>query len=494
MQIKIYKDGSIMRIGPIDDTVAALLRRELTYTKKRYVADPRERRKIGKRVVNTLVECFKVKEFGGERQVVTNTGYIKRVVAALQKDGHEVKVLRPRRKPKKANTFDTNWKAIDDFDLRHKQREVLEAIVANERGQVCWATGAGKSFMVPLICMLFPKARIVVTTKHTAVLEDLHKNLSRYLPSVGINYSKRKLLGRRVTCCSAGTLHHLDPEDVDLVIADEVHELATDKMVERFARFRFSRMLGLSANFQDRFDGADFELEGIFGPLITDMTYEEGVDHGMIVPIEVHWQDMRMDRNPAAGKTDVARNRHGIWRNEWRNAKIAENAAEYADAQILITVKTFDHACHLKKHLPNFTLVYASTDDKGDLIDRYISWGLIKEDEPVMTTQRLGELKSQFESGELKKVIATSVWNRGVNFKNLEVLIRADAGASVIDDTQIPGRLSRTTDDGEKTHGVLIDYMDQFDPTFKLRASKRKTTYKRKGWTQIEPEIKAKTQ
>jgi len=94
----------------------------------------------------------------------------------------------------------------------------------------------------------------------------------------------------------------------------------------------------------------------------------------------------------------------------------------------------------------------------------------------------------------LRKVIATSVWNRGVNFKNLEVLIRADAGSSVIDDTQIPGRLSRTTDDGEKICGILIDYMDQFDPTFKLKASKRKTTYKRKGWEQIVPEIKVKAQ
>jgi hypothetical protein len=36
--------------------------------------------------------------------------------------------------------------------------------------------------------------------------------------------------------------------------------------------------------------------------------------------------------------------------------------------------------------------------------------------------------------------------------------------------------------------------MDQFDPTFKLKASKRKTTYKRKGWEQIVPEIKVKAQ
>lgn len=437
----------------------------------------------GKTVEVTEVECYDLRTVAGELQLIANAGFLTRITNLLTKNKLQYVVEDVANKPKFPAP---NWPGLAKIELRPGQKEVLDAVVANERGRIWWATGTGKSFLIPLICKLYPSKKIVVTTKHKAVLNDLYANLCSHLPSVGILHSSKKVTNKRVMCVSAGCLQHASPASTDILIADEVHELATDVMFEKFAQFKHARMYGLSANMNDRFDGADFELEGIFGPVITKMTYQSGVDNKMIVPIAVHWRNVISDRNPAAGYDSVAKLRQGIWRNSYRNSLIAKDAQAYPDDQVLITVKTFDHACHLKQLLPDFTLVYAADDKEADM-ERYIRWKLIKSDEPKMTIHRLERLKAMFEKGTLRKVIATTVWNRGVNFKELRVLIRADASSSAIDDTQIPGRLSRTTDKYDKANGILIDYLDQFDNGFRRKASIRKHNYESRGWQCIMP-------
>ena len=97
-----------------------------------------------------------------------------------------------------------------------------------------------------------------------------------------------------------------------------------------------------------------------------------------------------------------------------------------------------------------------------------------------MNGERRTRLTKDFESGILKKVIATTVWNVGVSFNKLAVLIRADAGASQISDIQIPGRVSRTAEG--KEFGIVHDYLDEFSKHFKTRARGRMKVYTEHGW------------
>ena len=116
---------------------------------------------------------------------------------------------------------------------------------------------------------------------------------------------------------------------------------------------------------------------------------------------------------------------------------------------------------------------------------RYIEAGLLPDDEPAMTIQRRIDLTKAFERGELKKVIVTTVWNAGVDFRHLSILIRGDAGGSAINDTQIPGRTSRVLE-GKKV-SVIHDYLDQFDRGFHQIAMSRRRNYEKHGWKQIMP-------
>ena len=96
-------------------------------------------------------------------------------------------------------------------------------------------------------------------------------------------------------------------------------------------------------------------------------------------------------------------------------------------------------------------------------------------------------MKKAFEEGKLKKAIATGVWKRGVDFRRLAVLIRADGKNSPVADYQIPGRTSRTCAEVGKEISVVIDFKDQFNETLKRRAQDRRRNYKTKGWAQVDP-------
>lgn len=487
-KVHIFQDGNAARVELKSQRLLQLLMDALTYDRKEIKYE-----KQGYRMKRTFksrsVACYETFKRDETRHLVAGAGFIARICETLDGQGYTC-VLHQISQPRRPEALEPHWKNIKDFDLRDDQRQALISMAKRDRGQVIWATGVGKSYAVQALVRLFPKARFVITTKFESVLLDRYEELRRVTPSVGLLYSKRKILNKRVMCVGALSLHRLDPTMCDILVGDEIQELATDNMFEKFARFRHSRMFGLSANWNDRMDGTDFELEGFFGPKIASVTYEEGVAKGYIAPIEVRWSRVPWgtdEPSPALGLEDTARERAAIWSNEIRNKQIADDARKFADDQVLITVRTLEHACHLKKLLPEFKLCYAPSPDNEELITQMVRRGLTDSKIPVMTTERRVKLKQMFEKGRLKKVIATSVWNRGVNFRKLQVLIRADAGGSRIDDTQIPGRLSRFDAEGKKQYGILVDYLDEFDDGYKNRSKTRRTAYEEKGWQQVLP-------
>jgi superfamily II DNA or RNA helicase len=291
----------------------------------------------------------------------------------------------------------------------------------------------------------------------------------------------------RITVVTADSLHKVNAELTDMVIGEEVHELAADSYSAELTRFKNCRMYGFTATPTGRLDNADMRLESLFGPIIFHMTYQEAVDYGLVVPIRVHWLDVICD-NPCGSYVDVAKRRHGLWRHQFRNQVIADAAHLFDDEQTLITVTTFEHAIYLRQFLPEFTLCYSEQGD-DEVFNRYVKNKMLPADEPRMTAVRRSMLRIQFEKGELKKVIATDVWSTGVSFNGLAVLIRADARGSEIMDSQIPGRVCRLDPLTDKREGLVIDCLDQFDPGFRAAANKRKRNYAAKGWIQDTPRL-----
>jgi superfamily II DNA or RNA helicase len=473
-------------VGPIRH----LLEQSLTIVEKKQLRgwEAKLARKDGKPLwYEEFSACYGYDEDG---MLVTGTGFYRRLKQLLEDYRYQVRMVDQWQHPK-PQVFEPFWDRLKQFNLRYRQDEFLEILLSRRMGRFSCPPGFGKSFMIGVLATVLPRARIHVITKRVAVLrERILPSLQQMLPDVVmIGGGQRHSMRHRVTCITADSLHRSD-FNADIVIADEVHELAADKVSAQLPFYTGARMFGFSATHDMRLDQKDLRLEGLFGPIVFEMGYQEAVAHGLVSDLEVVWRTCSLGKsadgeelNPCQGLVDTAKRRRGIWRNAKRNSMIAEDARRYdQDTQVLITCETVEHALFLRRRLPEFTIVYSEQGMPPERYEEYLQMGLIKRSEPPMTTERRVKLTRAFEQGRLKKAICTSVWNVGVDFKPLAVLIRADAGGSPIQDTQIPGRASRINEG--KSGGVIHDYNDVFDPGFRTKSAKRRKSYAGNGWRQ----------
>ena len=423
-------------------------------------------------------------------RLTTGVGYINTINAVLQRHGHAVHYLDlspPRPRP---DCYVPDWNnLLPHVTFRPRQQECLQAIVDHEFGLIDACTGFGKTELFKMIALLFPRARIHIVVRPKDVAARIVRQLSKVLPNVGMVGGGKARTGR-VTVYTADSLHRSDG-DCDILLCDEAHQLVAETYVRELGRaYRFSRNFAFTATPEGRMDGACARLKMFFGDCIFRLTYQEGVALGLVVPIHVRWLPIRLQHNPAAGKTGTSRDRWGIWRNTERNAIIANDARTTypADTQVLMLCATVDHAIHLWQHLPEFTLCYSGLDEED--FERYQKNHYIPFSFQRMTTQRRDAMRNDFEEGVLKKVIATDVWATGVDFARLQVCYRVDCRESEILDTQAGGRPSRifTGEDGVvKEYGEVVDCVDLFDKTLKRKAETRKRHYRKLGWSQDWP-------
>lgn len=489
--ITIRTSGNAIDISPdgkseLPTEVKTILEPQLCYTYIRVLRGANAYDWAGHRkpISTEIRNLYDYDKYG---RMVCGAGLSNRIEKLLKACGYEVVNEDCNSTHHRPDRFIEDWDNLaKNYSFLARQEEVITAVASNNRGIIDAPTGAGKSHMFRAICLLYPKARIIITTKRKDLVQGTRAYLTSHLPNVGqvgggINEPSR------ITVVTADSLHRISSDDCDIILADEVHELAAPSYSRELAKFRQSRMFGFTATPDGRMDNADMKLESLFGTVIFSMSYQEAVDLALVVPIHVRWLDVMLSDNPASGRVDVPRQRWGIWRNNGRNEIIANTAREFtADEQVLIMVTTFDHAVHLRQFLPEFTLCYAERNDDEDF-NRYVKSGMLPADEPIMTAERRQILRRQFEKGELKKVIATDVWSTGVNFHQLSVLMRADARSSEIMDAQIPGRVCRKHEQTGKQYGLVIDCLDQFDSGFREAARKRRRNYESKQWIQILP-------
>lgn len=486
-EVVLRKNGNFLLVDPAtpDPAIQTLLSPKLSFESYRQLVGKElyEAKKAGRKTFT--IDHHRLFELDHKNRVATPFGFWKTISKTLKAAGYKVSFAdtTTNTNPRRYELFMQN---IKDYTLREHQPEFLNAIIKNSCGRIDCAPGFGKSFMIGIIASVFPRAKIDVVSRRVPVLLDrIYPELTSMVGDVGIVGGGKSVKGRRVMCYTAGSLKH-SPANADFLIGDECHELAADKASEELIRWQNSRNFGLSASHDVRFDNKDLRLEGIFGPIIYKVTYQTAQGSGLVVPIQVHWTNVKLDYNPCAGidtSDQVKRKRIGIWQNDVRNAAIAQDAKRYdKNTQVLITVDTINHAFQLKKMLPDFTLVYADNGMEADELQTYKKKGFCSASEPLMDSTRKKMLTQQFEKGQLKKVIATTVWNVGVSFNHLAVLIRGNGGSSAIDSTQIPGRVSRIADG--KSCGIIHDYIDRWDTSFERKTKERMKVYRQHGWVQ----------
>lgn len=499
MRVALRRSGNVCAVVPTTDQIERVIAPLMSYIETVYYRGQAAamRRRQGLSLVEEIPwELF---DYDFRKRLCFPYGFADRIYEALQEAGYDVRLRWASEEDElkaaaKEAIYTPDWSRVEDllksgFTFRWRQRECLEVVAANENARIDAPTGFGKAEIIMLYCLLFPRAKIAVAVDSVEIAKNrLFPCLSANIPGVGLYGGGVRKEGRRINIYTADSLHHAG-HDNDTLIVDEVHMACADKFASSIMeRFADARKYGFSATHDMRLDNKDLRAEAMFGPIRFHMPYQEAVEHDLVVPIEVIWSNVIMDENPCAELKDVEKKRKAYWSNEHRNHKIAKDVALYGDdAQGLITVETIEHALYLHK-LTGIEMIYAGQQMTFADIKYYRDMDLLPSSFKVMTEERRAKLTKWFTKGTLRKAIATSVFNFGVDFRHLRVLLRADGGASPINDTQIPGRNSRHALKGVKFVGIVHDYMDQFDWGCGERSKKRQRSYASHGWMQHYPQ------
>ena len=393
---------------------------------------------------------------------------------------------------------DPDYSILADFEPRPGQLEAMALIASSDCGIIKCPTAWGKSMVISKLCKIFPTLNIVVTTSSTQVVGTLYDRIRQDCPGeVGIiSGTKNTARGKRITCCTLKSLTKVNPEEIQLVLVDEVHGVGANQAGLVLSQFVFARRFGFSAS-PIRNDGSAIALEAIIGPVILDVSYADAVNAGMVVPLKyvmlpcTRGPEFLRDIIGEDGKKhrksipEVLRKKFSYWRNKARNKQIAKCVQRILEAdpdcQVLVIVETLQHAILLHQLLPNFLVAHYGSTNTDEFKDDKLLCN-VDVGKYALKPKELDRIRCAFAKGTLRRVISTFVFRQGVDFKALRIIIRADGRLSEIDGIQIPGRVARL-DDG-KDSGYIIDIRDTQDEWAQQRARQREDFYQEQGWTE----------
>lgn len=420
------------------------------------------------------------KDADGESAFVAYSGYGPRIRDELRKRGvsvtEELRVSDDLGEP--------DLRPLKGVEWRPRQKEIFTKLLAHRCGVVVCPTAFGKTWLIKQLAKVYPGAEIIATVASTDIANDIYEDLALDLgPEVGM-VGDSKNNPARVTVAVSKSLHKCR-KSANLLLADECHSLLTENYIKLLNRFYRARFFGFTATPKGRSDGADAFAEALFGPVIADVTYQEGVRAGNIVQLKVQMYEVTDGPEVSHIDNKAVAERRGLWVNAARNNKIAEVVRQTEqqvgpDAQILIMVDKTEHAYKLGQLLSDYTIV--TGEPVPERVAQLRRNGSMAPEQEVCTKKMRDVYRKQFEANKLKRVIATKIWKQGVDFRDLAVLVRADGTASPIDSGQVPGRLSRLGHQTKKDCGLLIDFVDSFSKNLKGRSMRRMQVYKKNGW------------
>ena len=213
-----------------------------------------------------------------------------------------------------------------------------------------------------------------------------------------------------------------------LVIFDECHRVAAKTL--QLIGLNLSEeaiTLGLSATPMMR-DDDNLKVEGVIGPIIYKISLRELINEGYLVDALVHFHYLNFMYSDFMDYPTTYNNY--ILSNWNRNLKIIQLASQ-SKGPVLILVKLIEHGDNLYKILKNggedVIFLNGSSKDRETKMDHKI-------------------------------IIATSIFDEGIDIPHLETLIIAGGGKSAIKTTQRIGRVLRNSP-GKKI-AMVHDFAD----------------------------------
>lgn len=373
----------------------------------------------------------------------------------------------------------------DKIKLRDYQKRIIEAGSKKGRGIVKAATGAGKTVIsAALIAELDAVPVVFLVTSR-----DLMHQARKELQSVILDMGKPAKIGAigggvfepeditimtvQTAVRSLGMSYKKFDDDEDdekdssydgskqqiikdlienctIMICDEIQHWAAEtcQIVSnsmKKARFRF----GVSAT-PWRDQGDDILIDGCFGKPVAEVSASELIKANVLVKPHIFF--IPVSSNMGGSYHDVYKK--CIVSNEHRNHIVKSMAEQLigSNRKVLILVRMIEHGKILESMIDGSVFISGETDKK-------------KRD----------DILSRMRAGHPGVVIASTIFDEGIDAKPLDALILAGAGKSPTRALQRIGRVIRSNEN--KKDAIVIDFFDDVK-YLRTHSKKREKLYR----------------
>lgn len=384
------------------------------------------------------------------------SGLSDRLVNAIRKEGYEVEVKDLRKRPEPTLSLPPL-----QTELLPHQLEAVDAIEKHACGIILHPVGSGKTLViVGAIERLKVPSLICVHTR-----DLLYQHVDRLKQFLGVEPG---ICGDGIWEPKEITVATIQTLSKDLavtqktfgqygaVFVDEVQHIEARTFRDVMSRLGAYYRVGLSATpFKDGTQESVIKVESWLGPVIHSVAVQHGIESGRLVPADI-WV-LRMSSPSTQGMAFSDAYRRNVVENDARNRLIVSCADRLRHrGPVLILVRLIDHGRRLEEEL------------KASGIQAVFLHGGSK-------AWHRRDILSALKKGTVQCVIATVIFDEGVDAPSLRTLILAGGGVAPHRQIQRIGRGQRAAEGKRKV--TVIDIYDCDGGRIEKQARSRLNTY-----------------
>lgn len=335
---------------------------------------------------------------------------------------------------------------LPGITLREDQENLIRKAYEKQRGVILSPTGSGKTIIASGFMSMFPASNILFLCNSIDIIKQTYKELKKlkFEDITVLGDGKKNWGTARIVVSTIQTFVKLKPEDYcekfDIVIVDEVQDVSRKGQFSEVLQNLLSPIkIGLTATFPKDKERA-LSIEGLLGPVIGEITIQEGVDLKIIAKPKIILVPVPEKKINSYKYKDIYQ--AGIIENRIRNKLIGKIVKEIIEKKqtVLIMVKEIIHGENIQE---------LAKDLFG--VDIEFVQGKTESESRM-------QLKELLEKGKTKAVVCTAVWKKGINIRSLQNIINACGGKSEIQVLQFLGRGLRRTE--TKSSVKIYDFLD----------------------------------
>jgi superfamily II DNA or RNA helicase len=436
------------------------------------------------RTINYKRDCvFKLKLLyasGEEGSIYTLSGFYHSIINLIRKN-MDIAEVEDARTPMPA----PDWDAVKKIKLRDYQKEpVLDLIFKGlEDGGVINATGGfGKTHIQAITYAAWNKLNTILAIPLKQVVLQTYKKFQEFFPDkhIGLVGDGKHDISDDITITTFRSLPNCALEKCQLLLVDEMQSAGQETFQAALKQMNPYRLFGYSATTEGIFNNTDKLLKGMFGEDLIYFPYEDAAQAGAVVPGVVYM--IRLPDNLLMEKYLNIETilKYGIKKCDTRNELIGKVCSLIPkDWQTIVFIDHVkDHLIPLYKYMPKDTK-FLHRESSKKAVGAF-----------ALSAKQQNATIEEFSNNEFKTLIASDAFRAGVDIPNCRVVVQASGGSSKVEVLQEAYRASRTLTAEqikkfgltEKTHFVLVDFMDNHDSALAGMAKKRMSYYKEQGW------------